>query len=151
MRIGRENRSIRRKPAPESLLPPPDLIWPGLNVKRLGARLSAWATARPFLFYLIQKNMERIRQCFIASLKVSSKWYTGLSDAACKYGAIVFRRSEAMYRETNLILTTSEQTGRRSLNAVRTGPDVRVIPSGRQTKNLILLRLDNFGRGQRRI
>jgi hypothetical protein len=52
------------------------------------------------------------------------------------------------YRKTNLILTTSEQTGRRSLNIVRTGPDARVIPSEWQTKNLILKRADKFGRGQ---
>jgi hypothetical protein len=51
IRIGRGNRSIRRKPAPVSLCPPQtpqELTWSQTRAAALGSRrLTAWAMARP--------------------------------------------------------------------------------------------------------
>jgi hypothetical protein len=48
MRIGRGNRSTRRKPAPLPLRPPHDLTCAGTRVASVGSRrLTAWAMARP--------------------------------------------------------------------------------------------------------
>jgi hypothetical protein len=52
MRIGRGNRSTRRKPAPVPLCPPQiphDLTWDRTRAATVGSRqLTAWAMARPF-------------------------------------------------------------------------------------------------------
>jgi hypothetical protein len=54
VKIGRANRSIRRKPAPVPLCPPKiphDLTWAGIRVAAVGnRRLTAWAIARPLDF-----------------------------------------------------------------------------------------------------
>jgi hypothetical protein len=51
MRIGRENRSTRRKPTPVPLYPPQiphDLTWARTRAAAVGSRrLTAWAMARP--------------------------------------------------------------------------------------------------------
>jgi hypothetical protein len=55
MRIGRGNRSTRRKPAPMPLCPPQishDMTWARTRVAAVGTRhLTAWAMARPYDWY----------------------------------------------------------------------------------------------------
>jgi hypothetical protein len=62
MRIGRANRSTRRKPAPVLLCPPqipPDLTWDRTRTSAVGSQqLTAWAMARPQrirLRYIVKK------------------------------------------------------------------------------------------------
>jgi hypothetical protein len=56
MRIGRGNRSTRRKPAPVPLCPPQiphDLTWDRARAAAVGSqRLTAWAMARPLHYHL---------------------------------------------------------------------------------------------------
>jgi hypothetical protein len=57
MRIGRGNRSTRRKPAPVPLCPPQiphDLTWDRTRAAAVGSQLlTAWAMARPYVCILL--------------------------------------------------------------------------------------------------
>jgi hypothetical protein len=63
MRIGRGNRSTRRKPAPVPLFPPQilhDLAWARTRAAAVGSRrLTAWAMARPREEWLQQSGLAR--------------------------------------------------------------------------------------------
>jgi hypothetical protein len=67
MRIGRGNRSTRRKPAPAPLRPPQiqhDLTWARTLAAAAGSRrLTAWATARPFQ---TKKHRAAIQAAFLS-------------------------------------------------------------------------------------
>jgi hypothetical protein len=62
MRIGRENRSTRRKRAPMPLCPPQiphDLTWTRTRAATVGSRRpTAWAMARPKLLYLTKRRLK---------------------------------------------------------------------------------------------
>jgi hypothetical protein len=96
MRIGRGNRSTRRKPAPVPLFPPQisqDLTWDRTRAAAVGSRrLTAWAMARPWLilssltdaFQLVVSNPSRgmhiwLRLFYFALLCVGSCLATGWS------------------------------------------------------------------------
>jgi hypothetical protein len=49
MKIGRVNKSTRRKPTPEPLCPPQIPNWPNLGANSGRQRLTTWAMARPIL------------------------------------------------------------------------------------------------------
>jgi hypothetical protein len=74
MRIGRGNRSTRRKPAPVPLCPPQilhDLTWDRTRAAAVGSqRLTAWAMARPWLRWLkyIDENLKSPPKQFCKSV-----------------------------------------------------------------------------------
>jgi hypothetical protein len=91
MRIGRGNRSTRRKPAPVPLCPPQiphDLSWDRTRAAAVGSqRLTTWAMARPGLV-LLQKHCDGLAfisgALFVIRLR---KWRQ--NDRHCKSFTIV--------------------------------------------------------------
>jgi hypothetical protein len=75
MRIGRGNRSTRRKPAPVPLCPPHDLTWDRTRAAAVGSqRLTTWAMARTSMrSYLVVKNGSSYKNDFAFSNIVSNK------------------------------------------------------------------------------
>jgi hypothetical protein len=85
MRIGRGNRSTRRKPVPVPLCPsqiPYDLTWDRTRAAAAGSqRLTAWAVARPqnialkyIQYYIYRTHLSEVTSKSMKMMKMINKW-----------------------------------------------------------------------------